>query len=58
MKEELKKLPFVPTSKESLKEEIQKLWDRVDPRDYRQYTERLTCKLEDVIAVKGLATIH
>jgi hypothetical protein len=34
MKEELKKLPFVPTSKESLKE-IQKLWDRVDPRDYR-----------------------
>ena len=35
MKEELKKLPFVPTSKESLKEEIQKLWDRVDPRDYR-----------------------
>ena len=58
MKEELKKLPFVPTSVDSLKEEIQKLWDRVDPRDYRQYTERLTCKLEDVITVKGLATIH
>ena len=35
MKEELKKLPFVPTSKESLKEEIQKLWDHVDPHDYR-----------------------
>ena len=58
MKEELKKLPFVPTSVDSLKEEIQKLWDRVDPRDYRQYTERLTCKLEDVITVKGLAIIH
>jgi hypothetical protein len=30
----------------------------VDPRDYRRYTERLTCKLEDVIAVRGLATVH
>ena len=58
MKEELKKLPFMPTSKESLKEEIQKLWDRVDPRDYRQYTERLTYKLEHVITVKGLSIIH
>ena len=58
MKEELKKLPFVPTSKDELCKEIQKLWDRVDPRDYRPYTERLICKLEDVIAVKGLATIH
>ena len=27
MKEELKKLPFVPTSKEALCQEIQKLWD-------------------------------
>jgi hypothetical protein len=58
MKEELKKLPFVPTSKEALCREIQRLWDQVDPRDYRQYTERLTCKLEDVIDVRGLATIH
>lgn len=39
-------------------EEIQRLWDQVNPRDYRRYTERLTCKLEDVIDVKGLATIH
>ncbi len=58
MKEELKKLLFVPTSKEALYREIQRLWDQVDPRDYRQYTERLTCKLEDVIDVRGLATIH
>jgi hypothetical protein len=58
MKEELKKLPFVPTSKEELKREIQRLWDLVDPRDYRAYTARLTCKLEDLIHIKGLATIY
>ena len=58
IKEQLKKLPFVPTSKEVLCKEIQRLWEQVDPRDYRRYTERLTCKLEDVIAVRGLATIH
>jgi hypothetical protein len=58
MKEELKKLPFVPTSKEELIREIQRLWDQMDPRDFRHYTERLTCKLEDVIEVRGLATIH
>ena len=58
MKEELKKLPFVPTTIEELKREIQRLWDQVDSRDFRQYTERLTCKIEDVISVRGLATIH
>lgn len=58
MKEELKRLPFVPTSVDQLKREIQRLWDQVDPRDYRPYVERLTCKLEDVISLKGLATIH
>ncbi len=58
MKEELKKLPFVPTSKEELVKEIQKLWDQVDPHDLRRYTERLTCKLEDIISAKGLATFH
>ena len=58
MKEELKKLPYVPKSKEGLKEEIMKLWDWVDPHDYRHYIEQLTCKLEDVIEVQGLATIN
>jgi hypothetical protein len=58
MKEELKKLPYVPKNKECLMREIQKLWDRVDPRDYHHYTEQLTCKLEDVIEVRGLATIN
>ncbi len=48
----------MPTSKEELVREIQRLWDQVDPRDFRKYTKRLTCKLEDVIIVKGLATIH
>ena len=54
----MKKLPFVPTSKEELYREIQRLWDQVDPRDFRHYTKRLTCKLEDVIEVKILTTIH
>ena len=58
MKEELKKLPYVPTTLEDLKKEVQALWDRVDPKDIRRYTERLTCKLEDVIEVKGMATMH
>ena len=58
MKEELKKLLFVPTFKEELYREIQRLQDQVDPRDFRHYTERLTCNIEDVIAVKGLTTIH
>jgi hypothetical protein len=58
MKAELTKLPFVPTSKAELVREIRRLWDQVDPRDFRVYTERLTCKLEDVIDVKGMATIH
>jgi len=57
MKKELKKLLFVFTFKHELVKEIQRLWNQVDPRDYRVYTERLTCKLEDVIEVKGLSTI-
>ena len=48
----------MPTSKEALCKEIQRLWDQVDPRDFRHYTKRLTCKLEDVIKVKGLTTIY
>ena len=58
MKEELKKLSYVPKSIEDLKRELQKLWDQVDPRDFRHYTKQLTCKLEDVIIVCGLATIY
>ena len=58
MKEELKKLPYVPKSREDLKAELQKLWDQVDPRDFQHYTKQLTCKIEDVIEVRGLATIN
>jgi len=48
----------IPTSKHELVREIQRLWDQVNLCDYRVYTERLTCKLEDVIEVEGLTTIH
>jgi hypothetical protein len=58
MKEELKKLPYVPTKLEDLKRELQVLWDRVDPRDFRYYTEQLTCKIEDVIEMEGYSTIN
>jgi hypothetical protein len=58
MKEELKKLGYVPKSIEDLKTELQKLWDQMNPRDFRHYTKQLTCKLEDVITLYGLATIR
>ena len=58
MKEELKKLSYVPKNKKCLMMEIQKFWNRVDPRDYCHYTEQLTCKIEDVIEIRGLATIN
>ena len=58
MKEELKKLGYMPKSIKDLKRELQKLWDRVNPRDFRHYTKQLTCKLEDVIVVRGLAIIY
>jgi len=54
----MKKLPFRPTSKEELVREIQRLWDPVNPRDYMEYTERLTCKLEDIIKVRGSSTVY
>jgi hypothetical protein len=58
MKEELKKLLYIPKNREDMYRELQKLWDRVDPRDFQYYTEQLTCKLEDIIEVQGLATIN
>jgi hypothetical protein len=51
-------LPYVPKSKEDLRRELQKLRDGIDPRDFRPYIKRLTCKIENVIKVRGLATIH
>ena len=48
----------MPKNREDICREIQKLWDQVDPRDFRHYTEQLACKIEDVIEVRGLATIH
>ena len=38
--------------------ELQKLWDQVDPYDFRHYMAQLTCKIKDVIEVHGLATIN
>jgi transposase len=58
MKEEITKMIDLPTTIEHLKRVLQELWDRVRPEDYQCYTERLTCKIEDVIKVKGMATIH
>jgi hypothetical protein len=58
MKEELKKLPYVVTTKAELMKEIQRIWDEINVRKFRHYTERLTCVIEDVIKVKGGATIN
>jgi hypothetical protein len=58
MKHELSKLPNPPTSIEGMKQELQRLWDQVNPEDWRYLIEQLTCKLEDVISAKGMATIH
>ena len=58
MKQEITKLPNPPTSKAELRIILQELWDQVEPENWRYLTERLTCKLEDVIEVKGMATIH
>lgn len=58
MKQEITKPETVPTTIEDLKEVLQELWNEVDPKDWRYLTERLTCKLEEVIDSKGMATVH
>jgi hypothetical protein len=58
MKNRITQIEKVLTSKAELKEVLLQLWDEVDLKDYQQYTYRLTCKIEDVIKVKGMATIH
>jgi hypothetical protein len=58
MKKELKKLSYVPKNRADLSKEFQKLWDQVDPRDFRHYIEQLICKLEDVIEVCGIAIVN
>jgi len=58
MKNEINKLDTVPLTIEDLKEVLQELWSEVDPKEWRYLTHRLTCKLEDVIDCKGMATIH
>jgi hypothetical protein len=58
MKNEITKLETVPTTKEDMIEVLQELWSKVDPKEWRYLTERLTCKLEDVIECKGIATVH
>jgi hypothetical protein len=58
MKEKLKQLPYVITTKAELKREIQRIWDEINPHNFQYYTERLTCIMEDVIEVKGSATIN
>ena len=58
MKNKITALPKVPTTVKELKGYIQRLWDKVDPVYFRRYIERLTCKIEDVIKQKGLATVY
>ena len=58
MKEELNKIAYKPRTNEALRVVIQELWDKVDPVDFRPYIERLTVKIEDVILVRGMATIN
>jgi phage-related baseplate assembly protein len=58
MKHEITKLETVPTTIEAMKEVLQELWNEVNLEDWRYLTHRLTCKLEDVIDSKGMATVH
>ena len=58
MKHEITKLENPPISIEEMKRVLQELWDQVNPVDWRYLTERLTCKLEDVILAKGISTVH
>jgi hypothetical protein len=51
-------IAFYTKNREDMYRKLQKLWDRVDLHDFRYYTEQLTCKLEGVIEVQGLATIN
>ena len=43
---------------DEMKRVLQELWDQVDPKEWRYLTERLTCKIEDVIEAKGMSTVH
>ena len=58
MKNEITKIVNPPTTIEEIKRVLQELWDQVKPEDWRYLTERLTVKVEDVIAAKGMATVY
>jgi len=58
MKNKITKLETIPLSIEDIWEVVQELWSEVDPKEWRYLTKRLTCKLEDVIKSKGMATIY
>ena len=58
MKQKINKLPFVIIKVNTMKEELQKIQDRMDPKDFRVYTKRLTCRMEEVIKRKGFSTGH
>ena len=58
MKNEITKLETIPLSIKDIWEVVQELWSEVDPKEWRYLTERLTCKLEDVIEFKGMVTVH
>jgi hypothetical protein len=57
MKHQIGQRPDFPTTLEDLKQVLRELWDQIDPVDWRYLTHRLTCKLDDVIQAKGMATV-
>ncbi len=58
MKHEINKLETILTTVEDMKKVLQELWNKVKPKEWQYLTDRLTCKLEDVIESKEMATIH
>jgi hypothetical protein len=58
MKNEIIKLETVLTSVKDIKEVLQELWNKVNPKEWRYLIKRLTIKLEDIIDLKGMATVH
>ena len=58
MKNEIIKLETIPTLIKDMKEVLQELQNEVDLVEWRYLIERLTCKVEDVIISKGIATIY
>jgi hypothetical protein len=58
MKNEITKLEAILISIDDIWEVVQELWSKIDPKEWRYLTKRLTYKLEDIIKSKGMVTIY